>query len=112
MGVIRSELRDVLGGGGGLGIYRITVDGCWKCRRFQVAGIVGGGWLGLVGLWNLRICSTGLNSAVTAAGTECPIKLSNFSPTYADDLQFVVLKGVDLQPTRLDRSNGDFLRQL
>jgi hypothetical protein len=23
------------------------------------------------------------------AGTECPIKFSNFSPTYADDLQFV-----------------------
>lgn len=22
------------------------------------------------------------------AGTECPIKLSNFSPTYADDLQW------------------------
>ncbi len=22
------------------------------------------------------------------AGTECPIKLSNFSPTYADDLHF------------------------
>jgi hypothetical protein len=27
-----------------------------------VAGIVDGGWLGLVGLWNLKFCSTGLNS--------------------------------------------------
>ena len=26
------------------------------------------------------------------AGTECPIKLSNFSPTYADDLQLEVLE--------------------
>ena len=69
VGVIRSELRDALGGVVGLGIYRIRVDGCWKCRRFQVAGIVEGGWMGLVGLRNLRFCSTGWNSAVTAAVT-------------------------------------------
>ena len=67
VGVIHSGLRDVLGGVVGLGIYRIRVDGCWKCRRLQVAGIVDGGWLGMVWLRNLRFCSTGLNSAVTGA---------------------------------------------
>ena len=29
------------------------------------------------------------------AGIECPIKFSNFSPTYADDLQFVLEQGID-----------------
>ena len=49
------------------GIYRVTVGACRKCRRFQVAGIVGGRWLGLVGLWNLRICSTGWDLELSLA---------------------------------------------